>query len=165
MYKGVYKQMSKSAVHDVEEQKWKVGLMSKNANRFLHIHNSLTTHFIYSVIRNHMFMRKRLLNIIKLSAFPEITDDLTCEWCNMVCSDMVDHYIIHCEGLIDIRSEFWDKVLDSVQCTAEADLLNRDQDDLLEILLGKKWNTLDSDQQITFTCCIANNINSLMFAL
>lgn len=165
MHKGVYKQMSKSAVHDVEEQKWKVGLVSKNANRFLNIHNSLTTHFIYSVIRNHMFMRKRLLNIIKLSAFPEITDDLTCEWCNMVCSDMVDHYIIHCEGLIDIRSEFWDKVLDSVQCTAEADLLNRDQDDLLEILLGKKWNTLDSDQQITFTCCIANNINSLMFVL
>jgi hypothetical protein len=59
--KGVYKQMSSSAVHDVEKQK-------------------LTTHCIYYVIKNHMLMRKQLLNIIKLIAFPEISNDFTCNY-------------------------------------------------------------------------------------
>jgi hypothetical protein len=163
--KGLYKHMSRLPVHDGEEQKWKTGLLSKNANRFLQVHNTLTTHIIYSVIRNHMSMRKRLLNIVKLIAIPEISNDLTCNLCNMVYSDTVAHYIIHCEGLIDMRTEFWDKVLDSIECTAEADLLNRDQVDILEIILGKTWTKLDPDQRIRFICCIANNINSSLFVL
>jgi hypothetical protein len=86
--KGVYKQMSRSAVHDVEKQK-------------------LTTHCIYYVIKNHMLMRKQLLNIIKLIAFPEISDDFTCNGCNIVYSDAVSHYIIHCEMLISGIIKSW----------------------------------------------------------
>ena len=52
---------------------------------------------------------------------------------------------MRCENLVDERNELWDRSLDTFGVSAEVDLFNRDDDDILEILLGKTWTFINRE--------------------
>ena len=77
-----------------------------------------------------------------------------CELCNTTVTDLVEHLFIRCENLIDDINELWNRLLNTFGVSAEVDIFNRDDDDdILEILLGKTWtliNKEDSDAMDKF---------------
>lgn len=164
--KPLWKQICKSVVYDKEQTCWKEGLIRKGAFRFYHIHDTLKPHLLYSTIKYHMNLRKLLLNVVKLTAFPEQSDECVCTACGLIYTDAVDHYVMKCQGLIHLRSMFWDNVLDSISCEKEAELLRMDENAKLNVLLGQEW-TGNRQTQIyhPFMCKVATNIASLMYVL
>ena len=110
-----------------------------------------------------MNMRKLLLNVIKLSAFPENCAECVCEHCHSPYTDTVEHYIMQCQGLVSERSSMWDNILDQVTCSNEAKIMNLDIKDVLLVRrLNKLLNELEYEQCIV---CVAKNINALMYVI
>ena len=124
--KSKWKQFSKTAVLTHEEVMYCDGLRLKQVMRFQRIHSKLNHHAIFDMIRKHMNIRKLLLNVIKLSAFPVNCAECVCEHCYNPYTDTVEHYIMQCQGLVSERSIMWDNVLDQVTCANEVKIMNLD---------------------------------------
>ena len=48
------------------------------------------------------------MNIVKLQAFPELSEEDDCAMCGRTYTDTVERYVMRCEGLLDDRSKLWD---------------------------------------------------------
>ena len=114
-----------------------------------------------------MSVRKYLLNIIKILAYPQSTEDELCGLCEDLYTDTAEHYIMRCQTLVHIRTRCWDNTLDNVNCVNEADLLGRSDEDIFEILLGKLWNKFDyaSQEHCDFLCQVSRHISDLMWII
>ncbi len=86
---------------------------------------------------------------MKLLAYPEDADEYICHMCDSVYSDTVEHYIMRCSGIRDMLNTFWDKVLDSLECRQEAKLLQKEEADILDILLTKDNNLVEYNSKIS----------------
>ena len=164
--KSLWKQFCKCAVHENEQTCWKNGLIRKGALRFYHVHDTLTPHPLYFTIKLHMNFRKLLLNVVRILAFPEQSDECACTACDEMYTDAVEHYVMRCQSRTHLRSEFWDNILDSISCGEEAELLRMDEVDKLNVLLGKVWNGFrQCNRYNSFMCNVASNMTSLMYVL
>ena len=65
---------------------------------------------------------------------------MLCTLCGKVLTVSVEQSLLRCEGLLDERVEFWDKVLDGIPVLAEAELLRKENKDIVKILLGQQWS-------------------------
>ena len=98
--KPLWKQFTRASIHTAEETLYRQGLVAKGATRFMRIHPDLAQHDVYDIIRSNMGIRRLLMNIVKLSAFVENSDQCVCDLCDQSYTDTVDHYIMRCPGLI-----------------------------------------------------------------
>ena len=91
-------------------------------------------------------LRSSLQILIKVLSVPEnFYLPMLCELCNTTVTDSVEHLFMRCENLVDERNELWDRLLDTFGVSAEVDLFNTDDDDILEILLGKTWTFINRE--------------------
>jgi len=166
--KHTWKQYIKEAVSSHERQKSIDGLERKGAHRFGRVHDSLSPHPIYQLVRHNMNIRKDLLNTLKLLAYPEVSEPCICNLCDEQYVDTVEHYLMRCQNysLITIRNEAWGIILDSIDCIAEAQLLSQDDSIILDTLLSKRWSLFKSDEAYnTFSCVTANELTKLMYVV
>ena len=164
--KTLWKQISKSAIFSHEEKIYRDTLHHKSAHRFLRIHNKLSPHPIYSIIRNNMSQRKELMNTIKLLAYPEECDISICAVWEVEYKDTVKHYIWNCQGLVNVRCDVLDNILDRMQATTEAQLLSKDDNLILDTLLSKYWSLLrEQNEYIEFTLNTSKELVKLMYVL
>jgi len=161
--KKTWKRIVDYVIHSREEHIWKQGLRMKGANRFLRIHNELAVHPIYTIIKERMPLRAELLNTIKLLAYPEISETEQCELCQCDYVDTVEHFLLRCQGRIQDRTAAWDKILDCLDCEAEALLLNQSEEMILDTLLSKHWDLLkNSNDYAIFSCTAAIELMNIM---
>jgi hypothetical protein len=144
--KLAWKSLIRGSLQDVEQRKWSEMLSVKQANRYHNIQPYLTKNIIYDTTERNIHMRSHLQLLIKILSVPEnYYLPMMCELCNRVVTDSVEHIFMRCEQLVDQRNALWDGLLDSFGVSAEVDLFNREDGDILEILLGKKWSYLEYD--------------------
>ena len=107
------------------------------------------------------------MNIVKLLAFPEQSEVCMCDTCDSQYTDTVEHYIMRCNGLMDIRSQFWDVVLDSVECHEEARLLQQDEEQLMDILLTGDNRTFkyNGNKHKSFICVVSQHLQTLIYVI
>ena len=119
------------------------------------------------LIKDNICLRKKLINIVKLMAYPEQAEECVCMNCHIPYTDTVEHYIMRCEYFNNVRNEFWDNVLDHVECKIEATLLQKDQDNMLDILLTKESNLFEfyGETHRQCICLVSKNIDSLMYVV
>jgi len=158
--KKLWKHIANAAVYNREETIW------KGANRFLRIHDTLGYHPIYDIIKMKMSYRNDLINTIKLLAYPEISDIDQCELCMCQYTDTVEHYILRCQNLIEMRISAWDCILDCLECQSEVLFLQQTDEVILDTLLSKRWSLYKEDQEYINFCCIASQaLKTLMTVL
>jgi len=162
--KKLWKQISNHVIHEREEIIWREGLLSKRAFRFIRIHNELKSSILYFVIKDNMHRRKQIMNVIKLLSYPEQCDECICHLCNISFTDTIEHYVMRCQGLIEVRNVMWDNILDAIDCEAEAKLLSMDDVNILDVLLSKTNNIFEKSEinYKSFICIVAQNIDSLI---
>ncbi len=164
--KVLWKQISKAAVHNLEQIMYIEGLQRKNANRFLRVHKQLTPHPIYIFIKQNMKNRTDLLNTVKLLAYPENSDVTTSDLCLKEYTDTVEHYVLRCQSLVVIRNQVFDNVLDTLDCFAEATLLSKNDDIILDTLLSNNWSLFSDDSDYeNFTNVTATELTKLMYVV
>ena len=144
--KLAWKSLICDSLGSIEQQKWSRGLSLKTANRFHRIQPQLQTNVIYEIMGRNIQLRSSLQILIKVLSVPEnFYLPMLCELCNTTVTDSVEHLFMRCENLVDERNELWDRLLDTFGVSAEVDLFNRDDDDILEILLGKTWTFINRE--------------------
>ncbi len=113
-----------------------------------------------------MNIRKELLNIVKMCAFPEQSEECVCSVCGLIYTDTVEHYIMRCQGLVQTRSDVWDGILDCVTCQTEARLLNLSDELTLDTLLSRE-HELFNDKQAhrEFICNVSKHLLNLMYVI
>jgi len=164
--KQLWKQIVRCAIDNTEEEVWKDGLIRKGAARFLRIHCELKPHPLYGIIKENMRHRKDLINTIKLIAYPEVADLESCSLCQRDYTDTVEHYIMRCEGMIELRTSVWDVILDCLDCISEATLLRQSDDQLLDTFLSKHWEIFTEDKDyVKFCCTTARELSKMMKVL
>ncbi len=108
------------------------------------------------------------MNMIKLLAFPQRTEECICHVCNCTYSDTVEHYIMKCQGILKTRTKFWNDILDSVDCMKEVKLISKDEDEQLDICLSAPSDIFDvfsgGDHQ-RFLCSVSEGLQHLMYVL
>ena len=132
------------------------------------VHDSLSPHPIYQLVRHNMSIRKDLLNTIKLLAYPVVSEPCICNLCDEQYVDTVEHYVMRCQNdsLIAIRSEAWEVILDSIDCRSEAKLLRQDDSEILDTLLSKRWHLFKSNEIYDkLSCVTASELTKLMYVL
>jgi len=168
--KFLWKQIIKKSVRDKEEQAWNDDLLHKEAFRFNNVHRKLEPSYLYNVMKRYMYLKKKLMNVVKLLAYPEHSEECICELCGITYSDTVEHYLMRCQGLIRIRSDLWDNILDSVSCYEEVLFLQKDDQEMLHILLSGEHNVFENfenskEKQNDFICKIASSLDNLMYVI
>ena len=164
--KTLWKQFTKTSIHHQEELLYRNGLQNKGAYRFLRIHNDLEPHVCYELIKSHMNIRKQMLNIVKLCAFPEQSEQCLCNECGLIYTDTVEHYIMRCQRLVDIRADTWDCILDEVTCQTEVMILNLSDERTLDTLLSNNNHIfIEKESHANFICNVAKHISKLMYVI
>ena len=60
----------------------------------------------------------------------------------------------------------WEILLDDLGVEAEVNLFQREDDDILDIFLGKKWGFLiNEDQKVNFSMTFANTIKNMLIRM
>ena len=161
--KNLWKQVAKASVHAAEESLWNEGLIRKHATRFASIHHELRPSRIYQTLKYNMRLRRHLMNIVKLQAFPELSEEDDCAMCGRKYTDTVEHYVMRCEGLLDERSKLWDCSLDCLSVIQEAAFLQKTDNEQLDILLSKRSAIMEPEQWTIFIKTVAVKISDLMY--
>ena len=73
---------------------------------------------------------------------------MICTPCGKTLTDSVEHGMMRCEGLLAERNNIWDKLFDGVEVHAEANMLNKCDMNILDILLGRRWSKLTNVSDI-----------------
>ena len=103
------------------------------------------------------------MNIIKLIAYPENTDPINCEMCGQIYTDTVSHYIVSCQGIVPLRTEMWNNILNSVSCENKVHLMRVPPDKQMDILLSKPWSQLkDKNMYRQFLSVVAKELYNIM---
>ena len=160
------KQAASASVRSYETESWRRGLTNKGATRFLKVHTTLQPHVVYEIVRDHMNYRRSLTNIIKLLAFPQECEECVCSESGVAYTDTVKHYVMNCESLLEIRSEMWNTLLDTVSCNQEAMIIRMSDNEQLELLLTGQSNIFkDTEVHTIFIVKVAKSIKNLMYVL
>ena len=135
------KNILKYSTHNLsEERKWKRGLFAKDADRYWGIQPCLKPNILYRIMKDNIEHKHCWLLLIKMLTIVQTDECMLCTLCGKVLTDSVEHILLRCEGLLDERVEFWDKVLDGIPVLAEAELLGKEDKDIVKILLGQQWS-------------------------
>ena len=153
-----WKSIIKKAVEVKEQTKWQEGLMRKEAYRFARIQTELQPNRLYSVMKRNLGSRSILLLMIQMLTVFEDDEDMQCSLCGNILTDSIEHIMMRCEGLIEERTLLWDKIMDSISVNAEADIMQRTDRDVLDILFGKEWAHLNIDNMDSFYISVAEYI-------
>ena len=66
-----------------------------------------------------------------------------CKLCTRVYEDIVFHITMDCAIFNDHRNRLWDDILNIIGVVNTVNLLEKEDDDILDILFGKKWEGLE----------------------
>jgi len=157
--KQAWKHIVKENISKVEEAKWRIGLINKNANRYLRVQPYLQINQLYRIIKKNLFIRDKIMNLVKLLTIVEEDELMLCPGCDDILTDSVDHYFMRCKLFIHQRNKMWDKILDSMDVHAEVRLIAKDDVDMLDILLGKESVEIINNENVTdIYCSIADYV-------
>ena len=62
--------------------------------------------------------------------------------CGQIYTDIVDHCIAECNVDMQTRNDLWDIILDVLDVRSGVELFNKQDSDIIDILLGKAWQNL-----------------------
>ena len=111
-----------------------------------------------------MKYRCKFLNIVKLLAYLNEFEPVSCFMCGKTYTDAVEHFIMSCESWNHFRNEMWQKLLDPIDIACETDMFKRANDDVLEILLGKEWPIMADHDKEQFMICLAEELYKIVQA-
>ena len=165
--KQAWKGIVVERVYNVETEQWKQGLVMKGAHRFGRIQPDLKPNYIYDIMKNNLIHRKPLMLLVKQISLPENHHlVITCNLCAKLTPDIPCHILMECTDLIDLRTSMWETLLDDLGVEAEVNLFQREDNDILDIFLGKKWGFLtNEDQKVKFSMTIANTIKNMLIRM
>jgi endonuclease/exonuclease/phosphatase family metal-dependent hydrolase len=165
--KRVWRNIVSESVCNAETEQWNQGLVEKGAYRFMRIQPDLEPNYIYGIMKHHLMSRTELMLLVKQLALPEIHHmAITCNLCGKIMPDIPLHMIMECTELIDIRTSMWDNILDNLGVEAEVDLFQREDWDILDIFLGRKWGFLQNrEDHVQFTLTIANSVKKMFYRM
>ena len=162
--KHQWKMICNFVVYRSEQDVWREGLQRKGAFRFNKVHMTLEPSLLYIMIKADIRQRDKFMNLMRILAYPEQSELCECTVCGCPYADTVDHYVMKCQGLITLRNVFWDNILDALSCDEEANLLRKDDDDILSIVLsGESDIYKDRESYLKCVHTVAKHIDSLMY--
>ena len=154
--KRAWKALVKEHIHNVEYDKWTTMLIHKNVFRYRRVQPKLEPNRLYNVVRENPNLKSTIMLLIKMLTIIDNDEDMICTSCGKTLTDSVEHVMMRCEGLLAERNTMWDKLLDAVDVHAEANLLNKCDMNILDILLGRRWSKLTNASDINnFYCTIS----------
>lgn len=136
-HKNAWKSIVNDHVYIVEETKWKTNLIKKGAVQFSNIQTRLKPSIIYQVIKRDLHNKDKYMLLLQLLALPEIDLPLPYGLCNNHMFNVAEHMLTSCTALIQERNDFWDILSDCLSIHAETDLFNKEDQDIVQIMLGK----------------------------
>ena len=74
---------------------------------------------------------------------------------------------MRCQDLVQTRSNLWDDLLDSVNCHEEVRLLEKDDRDMLHILLSGEHDAFNNSEEkhVNFICKVASCLDKLIYVI
>jgi len=113
-------------------------------------------------MKRHKQHKRQLLSMLKLLTIPTLPID-KCKLCTKPFSDIVLHCIAECSFLVTERNYMWDTIIEKLNINDGIDLFNRDDDDIIDIFLGKSWDKLERKEYAdTFYLSICDAIAPLI---
>jgi len=143
--KTAWKAIVRLEIERVEQSSWRNGLSEKNVVRYQRIQPQLQSSLLYKCLRNNLKQRHSIMHIIMFLTIIEHDEPMLCTACGQIVTDSVEHVMMRCASLVDERNDMWNRILDSVEVQAEAELVARDDLETLDILLGKNSPDLIPD--------------------
>jgi len=126
-------------------------LMKNDVHRFLRVYHG-DKHVFYNIMKRHKHSKKDLLSILKLLTIPIYNIVETCVSCGSTYDDIIKHTIVDCNKYINVRNTLWDTIFNVLDVHSSVDLFNKNDDDIIDIFLGKEWTHLktQSDSDIFY---------------
>jgi len=135
--KIIWKHIVIDEISKVEERLWKYGLCSKGVSRYQRVQPLLQVNKMYNLIRSNLNQRENIMYIVRILSIIEEGEPLLCPGCGKIFTDAADHVINRCSSLIKQRNDMWNNILDNIDVTSESLFISKDEEETLDILLGK----------------------------
>ena len=135
----VWKSIIKKQIMLYEEYIWWSGLVAKDSRRLGIIQQGIKPNALYGTMSRNIEHKHNIMLLIRFISTVDNDEDMLCTFCDKVITDTVEHVILRCEGLLSDRTIMWNAILDGISVQSEANLLNKPDQDILCILLGKTW--------------------------
>ena len=146
--KRCWKSLIKGNVKVYEEQQIIDILHNKHdVPRYLRIYKG-EIHLFYAIMKRHKMYKAKLLSMIKLITIPINYEVKTCVSCGQIYTDIVDHCIAECNVDMQTRNDLWDIILDVLDVRSGVELFNKQDSDIIDILLGKAWQNLSDRAEL-----------------
>ncbi len=106
-------------------------------------------------------MREDIMVMLRMLTITQCDDEMLCPVCDSVLTDSVEQYLLRCEALLPERSVMIDEFLDNVSVEAESRIMYMDNNDLLQLMLGKDWDGYTDDERLSSCAIIAKHIKTI----
>jgi len=137
-----WKIICQEAIHKCEEVTAVENLYVKNdVARYTRVYNG-KQHMFYKMMTRNKIHKRSLQALLKLLTIPSLPDVQLCQLCGRQVIDIVIHCIAECPNLMQERNLMWDTIINVLDVSESIDLFNRDDDDIVDIFLGKSWDKL-----------------------
>jgi hypothetical protein len=163
--KPAWKSIVKKQINISEELKWKNGLIAKDAHRYWDIQQCLKPNVLYSIIKAHPHQKQSLMTLVKLLTIVQNDEAMLYALCHSVVTNSFDHVLMHCERLLDERNTMWDDILDYLDVHTEVRLVSMEDADIIQVILGKRWNGYKCDQDMYHVLCTVSSFVRFVFLL
>ena len=155
----------KKAVFQREEFKWKDGLSHKSdCVLFGKLQTELKVNRLYQVIKRNRKYQYYIMHLVRCLSIPDNAELLACNLCQATSYNIIEHYLIYCTSVNDLRNKMWDDISDALDVVHSVQLFSRDDVQILHVLLGGDWG--ESPPPVTswdkIICTVAKHFN-LMF--
>lgn len=102
---------------------------------------------LYNIAKLYPKHRFQIQSIVRLCTYPILIEGVCCCLCTETVHDRVKHLICDCPVLTQPRQTMWDNVTDVMGTRLSSELYNMDETDLICILLGKYWASVEVEQE------------------
>ena len=85
-----------------------------------------------------------------------------CIVCTKPFTDYVEHIFSRCAGVINSRNDLWDDILNVFGVEISAQLFQKEDKEVIRIMLGKRWDRLSTKQNELFLCHVAQWIHNIL---
>lgn len=141
-----WKRVVFKAIKATEESFWRDRLASKGMERYLRIHGELKPSCWYYLLQRHPTTNRCVMTVVRLLCNSFMVNEKRinatsvvheCHGCGNTFGDPVAHIVLTCCWSQEPRENFWEWLMDNMPMEFYSCLVQMDDDELLDVLLGR----------------------------
>ena len=149
-------------INDRSGHDWQNGLTNKGAYRYMAIQKRLQPNILYQIIKSNKSQRHYIMKLITMISIPHQCGVVICNLCTKPFTDYVEHIFSRCAGVINSRNDLWDDILNVFGVEISAQLFQKEDEEVIRIMLGKRWDRLSTKQNELFLSHVAQWIHNIL---